>query len=228
MCVAAENSIVVNAGGAAAPTPNTGGMFVRSVPTSTVENNYFRGNEGRLAGALLLSTSGTTMFATVRNNTFVDIITTSTVDGSVRTNLDADIVNNVFHGDIRAISAKLSPAVTVHSNDFYGYSMGVYRTETVLHATANSLNSETFASGNIEALPGFIDPNDVHLLASSQLLSTGSCSQAPASDIDGDLRPIGGGCEIGADEYNPDWLLIFEDDFESGNMSSWSHTLPAE
>jgi hypothetical protein len=164
------------------------------------------------------------MFSTVKNNTFADNVTTSSVDGSLRTNVDADIVNNVFEGDIRGISAKLSPSVTVNNNSFNGYSLGVFRTETVLHASAASLNGESFASANLDVPPGFIDPNDVHLDSSSLLLSAAPCGQAPAADIDGDLRPIGAGCEIGADEYNPDWLEIFADGFESGNTNSWSLT----
>lgn len=57
--------------------------------------------------------------------------------------------------------------------------------------------------GNISTDPRFVSSNDFHLTASSPCIDTGTCTGAPATDADGDPRPTGGGCDIGADEFVP-------------------------
>ncbi len=42
---------------------------------------------------------------------------------------------------------------------------------------------------------------DGHLLASSPAVDTGVCAGAPTDDFDGNHRPQGAGCDIGADEF---------------------------
>jgi hypothetical protein len=41
------------------------------------------------------------------------------------------------------------------------------------------------------------------LAATSPLIDAGSCTGAPMTDFDGDPRPTGAGCDIGADEFAP-------------------------
>ncbi len=51
-----------------------------------------------------------------------------------------------------------------------------------------------------------VDPllsKDAHLLPTSPVRDVGTCAGAPANDIDGDARPTGSGCDIGADEIAP-------------------------
>ena len=43
----------------------------------------------------------------------------------------------------------------------------------------------------------------VDLTAASPLIDAGTCTGVPATDIEGDPRPSGGGCDIGADEFVP-------------------------
>jgi hypothetical protein len=57
--------------------------------------------------------------------------------------------------------------------------------------------------GNVDTDPQFRDRRCTHLRASSPLIDAGTCAGAPPIDIDGDLRPIGGGCDIGPDEVVP-------------------------
>ncbi len=55
--------------------------------------------------------------------------------------------------------------------------------------------------GNIDADPLFVGGDDLHLTAASPCVDSGTCTGAPATD--GDPRPTGTGCDIGADEFVP-------------------------
>jgi hypothetical protein len=57
--------------------------------------------------------------------------------------------------------------------------------------------------GNISAVPLFVSVKDVHLTSASPCIDAGTCVGAPPADIDGDPRPSGAGCDIGADEFVP-------------------------
>jgi len=55
--------------------------------------------------------------------------------------------------------------------------------------------------GNVDVDPGLA--RDFRLLAGSPLIDAGTCGGAPPSDFEGDPRPSGAGCDIGADEFVP-------------------------
>jgi hypothetical protein len=58
--------------------------------------------------------------------------------------------------------------------------------------------------GNISVDPQLTTPaSGLRLTAGSPCIDTGTCTGAPATDIDGDPRPTGGGCDMGADEFVP-------------------------
>ena len=44
---------------------------------------------------------------------------------------------------------------------------------------------------------------DVHLSAGSPAIDSGTRTGAPVTDFEGDPRPTGGGCDMGADEFVP-------------------------
>lgn len=54
--------------------------------------------------------------------------------------------------------------------------------------------------GNLDVDPGLVG---VTLAPGSPLIDAGTCTGAPAADIEGDTRPSGAGCDIGADEHVP-------------------------
>jgi len=59
----------------------------------------------------------------------------------------------------------------------------------------------TDLGGNISD-PVFVF-GDIHLSARSPCIDAGTCTGAPTTDFEGDPRPIGAGCDIGADELVP-------------------------
>lgn len=63
--------------------------------------------------------------------------------------------------------------------------------------------SLTGLGGNISSDPLFASAGDAHLSAGSPAIDAGTCSGAPATDFEGDVRPTGSGCDMGADEFVP-------------------------
>jgi predicted outer membrane repeat protein len=57
--------------------------------------------------------------------------------------------------------------------------------------------------GNIDLDSMFVDlrNGNLHLKAGSPMIDAGSCAMASPHDFDGDARPSGTGCDIGADEF---------------------------
>ena len=70
---------------------------------------------------------------------------------------------------------------------------------SVTYATATDVNTmAAYATGNI-ATDCMLD-GTWHLPANSMCIDAGVMTEAPTTDIDGDVRPQGGGVDIGADE----------------------------
>jgi len=61
----------------------------------------------------------------------------------------------------------------------------------------------TDLGGNINANPLFVSRSDIHLSPASPAIDTGTCMGAPTTDFEGDPRPTGAGCDMGADEFVP-------------------------
>ncbi len=62
-------------------------------------------------------------------------------------------------------------------------------------------------ASNVDNAPGFAHPNalpfDYHLTATSPRSIIDAAGPCTGVDFDGDTRPVGGGCDLGADERNP-------------------------
>lgn len=62
----------------------------------------------------------------------------------------------------------------------------------------------TDLGGNLSVDPQLVNARrDLHLKATSPAIDAGTCAGAPALDFDGDPRPTGATCDIGADEHVP-------------------------
>jgi len=73
-------------------------------------------------------------------------------------------------------------------------------TSPLSHGTFSQWQSHTSAeSHSLTADPQLT--GDEHLLASSPAVDAGGCTGAPTDDFDGDRRPQGAACDIGADEF---------------------------
>ncbi len=57
--------------------------------------------------------------------------------------------------------------------------------------------------GNISDDPLFLGVDDYHLTRESPCIDSGTSEGAPNHDIDGDIRPMGNGFEMGSDEFIP-------------------------
>lgn len=233
-CTIARNELRSNS---TQPAPTVGvvpgALFLKDTLSATVENNFFYDNEGREAGALYaFETDFTAMNVVIRNNTFSQNTTLESARATVylrgadgSSNHTASVVGNIFEGDVRGIYVRETPILDIRFNDFHGFSVGVYRDDTLILTDVAMLNSQSFASANVDIAPGLAAAGDVHLAATSALLGAGSCAIAAAVDFDDQPRPLGGGCEMGADEFS-DQVLIFKDGFESGGTGAWSSTEP--
>ncbi|MGQ9492613.1 MAG: right-handed parallel beta-helix repeat-containing protein [Anaerolineae bacterium] len=87
-----------------------------------------------------------------------------------------------------AVAADVPPAnVTVDHNLIDGY---------------RGYEDEVYGKDCVQGDPQFVHPagRDFHLRPGSPAVDAGICTGAPADDLDGDLRPQGAGCDIGADE----------------------------
>ena len=98
---------------------------------------------------------------------------------------------------------------SLQNNDLYAPAGGPSATSLVLYhhgttdaTTAAQVNAIALADGNISADPEFASyPNDLHLTGQSPCIDQGTSASAPASDFDGNARPVGAGPDIGAYEF---------------------------
>src|SRR5262249_41596780 len=119
-------------------------------------------------------------------------------------NLDAD------GGLGDATMLELQNTILTGNRDNGGFGDMLMQTGTLLTVDADhsalgmhSATGGTFndLGGNVSAAAGL--DKTYHLAATSALIDAGSCAIAPPTDFDGDPRPSGASCDIGADEFVP-------------------------
>jgi len=104
-------------------------------------------------------------------------------------NIDPELLeNNALHLETRGTTA----------------AGALYRDEGATDlTTAGMVNAVATHAGNIDDDCNVVDPTvggDAHLGAGSVCIDAGSSTEAPATDFEGDARPMGGGIDIGPDE----------------------------
>lgn len=107
----------------------------------------------------------------------------------------ASVVNSILWGTGPAAKVYVDGTLNLDHSDVGAVSFAL----PAAPGTVNDLG------GNISVDPQFVRPNgaDVHLKPTSPCIDVGTCSGAPSIDFDGDQRPTGGQCDMGADEFTP-------------------------
>ena len=129
------------------------------------------------------------------------------------------ITNSIFWGNSSPegpeISAMYSSTVTVSYSDVQGGEAAAYLDGGILD----------WGPGNIDANPSFVGGGDYHLSSWSPCIDTGT-DAGVYDDIDGDVRPIGAGFDMGSDEAPEFQPIIFDlRAYYSAGMLSLDYTI---
>jgi hypothetical protein len=170
--------------------------------TVTVADNIFSRNTsgpGTLTSPIsIISDDG---ILNVANNTFTgnasgqaglsDVVLGVTNDGA-----ELNVSNNIFSSD----SLELD-----NNGDGVGLRSPATFRNNIIDPAKQLIGSGTTMSGNFNADPLFADVpgGDFHITAGSPAIDAGlgTAPGAQGFDVDGDLRPLAGGIDIGADEF---------------------------
>ncbi|HNB55146.1 MAG TPA: choice-of-anchor Q domain-containing protein, partial [Anaerolineales bacterium] len=124
---------------------------------------------------------------------------------------DNIIQNNIFVANTQ--SWLMSNPYTENQNNLVDYNLyfapagetdSEWQWKNILYQGFDAYRPGTGNDAHSLFLPAqFADPaaNDFHLLETSPARDAGDCTHAPTTDFDGDPRPQGSGCDIGADEF---------------------------
>ena len=200
-------------------TGNNGGGLYFTGGTVNMERTAIAGN--------LSAAGGGGVYATGGNLTFTNCMVTGNKTNSLEgggfyfngASVVANLVNCTVAGNyattqsgamrvVNGATAALKNCIlwNNHAND--GRYPDIYGTVTTSYS--NIYQPGYSGSGNLSTDPLFIDPLDpesapttggnYHLLMDSPVMDTGTTTGAPEDDIDGNVRPIGAGVDMGANE----------------------------
>ena len=150
-------------------------MFLGPTPSNIlIENNFFRCCGSGFYSVQLGGGHGEDFNnVTIRNNSSDKDMTVGTTN----------MVNNVayYNNDVPGIGGCTRSGVTADYNVLFGV-------------------SAKCGPHDLLAASGFASATDLHLVAGAPAINAGLATQAPATDIDGQGRPMGPAPDIGADE----------------------------
>ena len=92
--------------------------------------------------------------------------------------------------------------MTAVNSIFYG-NAGIWTDVGVVQVSYSDIEGGWAGEGNIDVDPWFVDPanGDYHLQPWSPAIDSGTTTNAPDHDFEGDSRPLFSGVDMGADEY---------------------------
>jgi predicted outer membrane repeat protein len=176
-----------------------GGISLIDQCQPAITNCAISGNSGVHGGGIYCS--GASTFPSITNCTISGNSATGIGGGIYCYSYSAPLVkNSILWGDsapygpeIALQSADDSSSLAVQYSDVQGGQAAAY---VDTNCTLN------WGSGNMDANPFFVGLGDYHLTSGSPCIDTGEITGAPDIDIDGDIRPINAGYDMGFDEYN--------------------------
>ncbi len=213
------NNASDNGGGVVASAPFNPGPVTVNLTNNIIADNSASGNGGgiAIAGITLNLTNNTITGNTAVEGGGVHVFSYSGVTSM------ADILNTIIWGN----------TATGSGDDIYLYASGA--STTVVNASYSNIgnvvngpsNPGTYndLGNNLNTDPLFVDLSNgnYHLSALSPLIDAGTNSDAPQTDIDGNIRPFDGDgnstatSDVGADEYIP--ILLISGEPEEGSVA---------
>lgn len=160
----------------------------------TIRNCMLVNNEGLSGGGISIWYSQ----AIIENCTIADNIG-RVYGGGISADQDSSlsIINSIFWGNEAQFGKQMSLGDTNPSIATVSYSNFQGGEQEVLVEGQSVLN---WLEGNIDADPIFVGDGDYHLIASSPCIDAGT-DIGVYTDIDGDVRSLGDGFDMGADEH---------------------------
>lgn len=187
-------------------TTYAGGGMNNFFASPVITNCIFKGNTGPLGGAMCATNSSISLTncvfvsnqageggAIYGNNNSHLVIVNSTFYGNESTNARGGVAYMQLGANFDAVNCILWGDIP---NELFLFNGGI--------ATLSYCDIQGGYTGteNISADPLFVlAPNNVHLQSGSPCKDTGTATGAPATDIEGILRPQGAGYDMGAYEY---------------------------
>lgn len=171
--------------------------FISATPSVTVENCVIAGNSADYGGGVYCLLSSPSLI----NCTIAANAATSAGGNLYATSSsDPTVMNTILSfGDAPVGACAYKDAFsdpTFSYSDFWSNGSSAFEPATW---------DPTIGSSNITLDPAFADGlgGDYHLMSSSACIDTGTNAGAPSGGLDGNLRPYGAYCDIGAYEYAP-------------------------
>jgi len=208
------NTFVDNA--ASTSLVGQGGGLVLDYADATLENNLIQGNTARQGGGVYVTNwSLFETLATWVNNVFIDnrataggqgsaFYSTSTA-GNVRHHLRHTTLARNWGGDGSGVYVEVGAVVltnTLVASHTVGISNAngtVTMTQTLWDGNGADTSGPVSSGGNLAGSAAFA-ADGYHLTAASEAIDAGLFAGV-GSDLDGERRPMGGGPDLGADEY---------------------------